>query len=138
MYVPPSTGKTFFAFRIAYARCGTKPDLNGQFYENTVRLTQHSAIQVLILKKKHEIISLFARFVSTINIIFFFNMDCAYISLYEFLSYSLLPHGKKNRIKQRKIIILHIIETYTIKIMFSIKTHHSISIPVHFLYLIIE
>lgn len=36
VYVPPSTGKTFFAFRIAYARCGTKPDLNGQFYENTV------------------------------------------------------------------------------------------------------
>ncbi|KAJ4438021.1 hypothetical protein ANN_13960 [Periplaneta americana] len=25
-----------FSFRIAYARCGTKPDLHGQFYENTV------------------------------------------------------------------------------------------------------
>lgn len=37
IYVPPSSGKTFYAFRIAYARCGTKPDLNGQFYENTVR-----------------------------------------------------------------------------------------------------
>ncbi|XP_065171066.1 uncharacterized protein [Atheta coriaria] len=36
VYVPPSTGQTFFSFRIAYARCGTKPDLNGQFYENTV------------------------------------------------------------------------------------------------------
>lgn len=36
IYVPPSSGKTFYAFRIAYARCGTKPDLNGQFYENTV------------------------------------------------------------------------------------------------------
>ncbi|KAL1115629.1 hypothetical protein AAG570_005919 [Ranatra chinensis] len=36
VYVPPSTGNTFFSFRIAYARCGTKPDLNGQFYENTV------------------------------------------------------------------------------------------------------
>ncbi|XP_037025814.1 uncharacterized protein LOC119067132 isoform X2 [Bradysia coprophila] len=36
VYVPPSTGKTFFSFRIAYARCGTKPDLHGQFYENTV------------------------------------------------------------------------------------------------------
>ncbi|XP_063244230.1 cuticlin-1 [Bacillus rossius redtenbacheri] len=35
-YVPPSTGRTFFSFRIAYARCGTKPDLHGQFYENTV------------------------------------------------------------------------------------------------------
>ncbi|KAG5684767.1 hypothetical protein PVAND_013980 [Polypedilum vanderplanki] len=36
IYVPPSSGKTFFSFRIAYSRCGTKPDLNGQFYENTV------------------------------------------------------------------------------------------------------
>ncbi|PSN31511.1 hypothetical protein C0J52_27272 [Blattella germanica] len=36
VYVPPSTGKTFFSFRIAYSRCGTKPDLHGQFYENTV------------------------------------------------------------------------------------------------------
>lgn len=36
IYVPPSTGKTFFSFRISYQRCGTKPDLNGQFYENTV------------------------------------------------------------------------------------------------------
>ncbi|KAF5291967.1 hypothetical protein FQR65_LT11367 [Abscondita terminalis] len=36
VYVPPSSGQTFFSFRIAYARCGTKPDLHGQFYENTV------------------------------------------------------------------------------------------------------
>lgn len=34
--MPPSTGQTFFSFRIAYTRCGTKPDLHGQFYENTV------------------------------------------------------------------------------------------------------
>lgn len=36
IYVPPSSGKTFYAIRVPYARCGTKPDLNGQFYENTV------------------------------------------------------------------------------------------------------
>ncbi|XP_055370758.1 uncharacterized protein LOC129605186 [Condylostylus longicornis] len=36
IYVPPSTGKTFFQFRISYSKCGTKPDLHGQFYENTV------------------------------------------------------------------------------------------------------
>ncbi|XP_033214690.1 uncharacterized protein LOC117171459 [Belonocnema kinseyi] len=36
VYVPPSTGQNFFSFRIAYARCGTKPDMHGQFYENTV------------------------------------------------------------------------------------------------------
>lgn len=29
VYVPPSTGQTFFSFRIAYARCGTKP---GKFF----------------------------------------------------------------------------------------------------------
>jgi hypothetical protein len=42
IYVPPSTGKTFFSFRIAYSRCGTKPDLNGQFYENTVNFSAHN------------------------------------------------------------------------------------------------
>ncbi|KAJ1529640.1 hypothetical protein ONE63_006404 [Megalurothrips usitatus] len=36
VYVPPSTGKASFSFRIAYSHCGTKPDLHGQFYENTV------------------------------------------------------------------------------------------------------
>ncbi|XP_076258680.1 zona pellucida domain-containing protein miniature isoform X2 [Rhynchophorus ferrugineus] len=36
VYVPPATGQTFFSFKIAYSRCGTKPDLHGQFYENTV------------------------------------------------------------------------------------------------------
>ncbi|CAH1183881.1 unnamed protein product [Phaedon cochleariae] len=36
VYVPPASGQTVFSFRIAYARCGTKPDLHGQFYENTV------------------------------------------------------------------------------------------------------
>ena len=36
LYVPPSTGKASFSFRIAYSHCGTKPDLHGQFYENTV------------------------------------------------------------------------------------------------------
>lgn len=34
--MPPSTGKASFSFRIAYSHCGTKPDLHGQFYENTV------------------------------------------------------------------------------------------------------
>ncbi|KAG5881643.1 hypothetical protein JTB14_037807 [Gonioctena quinquepunctata] len=36
VYVPPSSKQTLFSFRIAYARCGTKPDLHGQYYENTV------------------------------------------------------------------------------------------------------
>ncbi|CAG9579668.1 unnamed protein product [Danaus chrysippus] len=27
VYVPPSTGQTYFSFRIAYAKCGTKPAL---------------------------------------------------------------------------------------------------------------
>ncbi|XP_065349715.1 cuticlin-4 [Cloeon dipterum] len=44
VYVAPRGGgsgsadhsRTHFTFRIAYRRCGTKPDLHGQFYENTV------------------------------------------------------------------------------------------------------
>ena len=36
IYVQPLSGKSFYSFRIPYARCGTKPDLHGQFYENTV------------------------------------------------------------------------------------------------------
>lgn len=47
--MPPSTGKTFFAFRIAYAKCGTKPDLHGQFYENTVskvKLDEHTKLLI--------------------------------------------------------------------------------------------
>lgn len=43
IYVQPSSKKTFYTFRIAYSRCGTKPDLNGQFYENTVSATDYSA-----------------------------------------------------------------------------------------------
>lgn len=31
IYVPPSSGKTFYAFRIQYSSCGTKPDLNGMY-----------------------------------------------------------------------------------------------------------
>lgn len=49
VYVPPSTGKTFFTFRIAYARCGTKPDLNGQFYENTASIYQIPIVTLYIL-----------------------------------------------------------------------------------------
>ena len=36
IYVPPMTKNHQFTFRIAYSRCGTKPDMNGQFYENTI------------------------------------------------------------------------------------------------------
>lgn len=36
LYVPPLSGKSFYTIRVPYARCGTKPDLHGQFYENTV------------------------------------------------------------------------------------------------------
>jgi len=46
VYVKPSTGKKFFSFRIAYARCGTKPDLHGQFYENTVNIYSFLVIRI--------------------------------------------------------------------------------------------
>lgn len=55
IYVPPSSGKTFYAFRIAYARCGTKPDLNGQFYENTVRMCVYVCVNIFAAHSKRLI-----------------------------------------------------------------------------------
>lgn len=59
VYVPPSTGKTFFAFRIAYARCGTKPDLNGQFYENTVRMKDWNKSSVVLWPVDWNIVQIY-------------------------------------------------------------------------------
>ncbi|CAG7720841.1 unnamed protein product [Allacma fusca] len=36
IYVPPRSSKTSFVFNINYEQCGTKPDNNGKFYENTI------------------------------------------------------------------------------------------------------
>ncbi|XP_022246325.1 uncharacterized protein LOC106463178 [Limulus polyphemus] len=36
VYVKPHSGLTYVDFNIYYANCGTKPDLNGKFYENTI------------------------------------------------------------------------------------------------------
>ncbi|XP_037076246.1 uncharacterized protein LOC119097303 [Pollicipes pollicipes] len=36
VYVKPYTGLGAYTFDIYYNKCGTKPDLNGKFYENTI------------------------------------------------------------------------------------------------------
>ncbi|MPC95940.1 hypothetical protein E2C01_091169 [Portunus trituberculatus] len=36
MYVEPNIGGTQYEFQIHYDGCGTKPDMGGKFYENTI------------------------------------------------------------------------------------------------------
>ena len=36
MYVEPNAGGTHYEFQIHYDGCGTKPDMGGKFYENTI------------------------------------------------------------------------------------------------------
>lgn len=36
VYVRPDSGRQDYSFDIDYKACGTKPDLNGRFYENTI------------------------------------------------------------------------------------------------------
>merc|ERR1719429_800701 len=36
IYVKPQTGSRAYSFNIMYDQCGTKPDMNGKFYENNI------------------------------------------------------------------------------------------------------
>ena len=36
IYVKPQTGLSKYKFDIMYDQCGSKPDLNGRFYENNI------------------------------------------------------------------------------------------------------
>ena len=36
IYVTPQTGRAQYKFDILYNQCGSKPDLNGKFYENNI------------------------------------------------------------------------------------------------------
>nr|XP_045588255.1 uncharacterized protein LOC123750176 [Procambarus clarkii] len=42
MYVEPHSGRSSFEFQIYYDSCGTKPDMGGKFYENTI-IVQYDA-----------------------------------------------------------------------------------------------
>lgn len=44
IYVKPNSGLTHAAFNVYYDQCGTKPDLQGKFYENTVVIQYGSDI----------------------------------------------------------------------------------------------
>lgn len=36
IYVKPQSGLTHATFNVQYDQCGTKPDLQGKYYENTI------------------------------------------------------------------------------------------------------
>ncbi len=38
IYVKPQTGQSTYKFDIMYDQCGSKPDLNGRFYENNIEI----------------------------------------------------------------------------------------------------
>lgn len=44
IYVKPNSGQTNAAFNVYYDQCGTKPDLQGKFYENTIVIQYGSDI----------------------------------------------------------------------------------------------
>lgn len=44
IYVKPNSGLTHTAFNVYYEQCGTKPDLQGKFYENTIVIQYGSDI----------------------------------------------------------------------------------------------
>lgn len=44
IYVKPNSGLTHAAFNVYYDQCGTKPDLQGKFYENTIVIQYGSDI----------------------------------------------------------------------------------------------
>lgn len=49
-YVVPNSGQDRFEFQIYYDKCGTKPDMGGKFYENTIIIQYDSdLIEVIYL-----------------------------------------------------------------------------------------
>lgn len=59
IYVKPFSAGTHFEFKIYYNKCGTKPDLGGRFYENTI-IIQYDADLI-------EVIYLFVYLFVTLN-----------------------------------------------------------------------
>lgn len=100
IYVPPSSGKTFFSFRISYSRCGTKPDLNGQFYENTVSWL------LFIVSIKLAVFPLF---------LFYKHTPCLACLLFYFQLYEIKSRNKKSiTFCNIVIILIFFVLTYSI------------------------
>ena len=52
IYVKPQTGRSNYKFDIMYNSCGSKPDLNGRFYENNIVVQyDQDLIEVLFIFK---------------------------------------------------------------------------------------
>ena len=76
-YVAPHSGGMHYEFQIYYDRCGTKPDMGGKFYENTI-IIQYDAdlIEVSVYSMLFPVFSIIFRFKYFIDIAqrFFWNM----------------------------------------------------------------
>ena len=54
IYVQPFSAGTQFEFKIYYNNCGTKPDLGGRFYENTI-IIQYDADLIEVSQSENSI-----------------------------------------------------------------------------------
>ena len=50
IYVKPQTGRSNYKFDIMYNSCGSKPDLNGRFYENNIVVQYDQDLIEVIIK----------------------------------------------------------------------------------------
>ena len=53
IYVKPQTGQSTYKFDIMYDQCGSKPDLNGRFYENNI-VIQYDKDLIEVSTKKNK------------------------------------------------------------------------------------
>ena len=56
IYVKPQTGQSTYKFDIMYDQCGSKPDLNGRFYENNIVIQYDKDLIEVSTKKIKKII----------------------------------------------------------------------------------
>ena len=59
IYVKPQTGRSNYKFDIMYNSCGSKPDLNGRFYENNIVVQYDQDLIEVILVTEAECFHLF-------------------------------------------------------------------------------
>ena len=53
IYVKPQTGRSNYKFDIMYNSCGSKPDLNGRFYENNI-VVQYDQDLIEVMSQRPE------------------------------------------------------------------------------------
>ena len=55
IYVEPRSNQREFEFKIYYSKCGTKPDMGGRFYENTI-IVQYDSDLIEVRRTKRNLI----------------------------------------------------------------------------------